>query len=315
MRILCLIASIWILAIVFRPIPRIRQTSVRTAVLWAQAFSLVMLAGAVAELFVGLSDGWRTLFLWSTAVLGLTPFVDVLGARRPQHQAWPLFVVAPMILVFHWPAVAHLVAGGTQSAIEIPAPFGLGFVLVVLMGCGNYFGTANTMSAILAGTGLLLLTLPLTVGTSLGSTWQYMGPILLALAAALTSAPQRPTDADETATGAAQLWVDFCELFGMVWAKRVMDRVNQFADREAWAVRLSLFGFVPRTLPPESTGDEANERSTDTSRRSLANTAVPDERATMVLCWVLRRFLDREFMERYVPAEQIRDSLAPQSRD
>ena len=292
MQILSLIAGIWLLAVVFRPVAALRQTEMRSAVLWARGFSLVMLAACVVQLFAGASEFLQTMLFWSTAVLGLTPFVDVLGARRPQHQAWPLFVVGPMVLVFHWPAVAQLAASGTQAAVEIPGPFAIGYGLVVLMGCGNYFGTANTMSAILAGTGLLLMQLPLTTTTAVGSAWHLMGPILLALAAALATPPS--SEADSTNGGANQLWTDFCDLFGMVWAKRVMDRVNQFAERESWSVRLSLFGFV-------ASGDRQTE------------TVSPDVRATIVMCWVLRRFLDREFMSRYVPSEQIRDSLTQEN--
>ncbi|MCR9199262.1 MAG: hypothetical protein NXI04_11500 [Planctomycetaceae bacterium] len=292
MQILSLIAGIWLLAIVFQTVPPLKQTEMRTAALWARGFSLMMLAACVAQLFPGASEFWPSLLCWSTAVLGLTPFVDVLGARRPQHQAWPLFVVGPMVLVFHWPAIAQLAASGTQAAIEIPGPFAIGYVLVVLMGCGNYFGTANTMSAILAGTGLLLVQLPLTTATDAGSTWQLMGPILLALAAALATPPS--SESESTSQGANQLWTDFCDLFGMVWAKRVMDRVNQFAERESWSVRLSLFGFVA-------------------SRDPQTDPVAPDARATIVMCWVLRRFLDQEFMSRYVPSEQIRDSLTQEN--
>lgn len=288
MQILSLIAAIWLLAIVFRPMDAIRQTSMRTAVLWARGFSLVMLAACVMQLFDGSFEFVRTLLFWSTAVMGLTPFVDVLGARRPQHQAWPLFVVGPMILVFHWPAIAQLAAGGAQSAVEIPGPFALGYVLVVLMGCGNYFGTSNTMSAILAGAGLILVQLPMTTTMSTGATWHLMGPILVTLAAALATPPAAAAASATDKT--SQLWTDFCDLFGTVWAKRVMDRVNQFAERESWSVRLSLFGFV-------TAGDQREQQVT------------PDVRATVVMCWVLRRFLDREFMRRYVPDEQIRDSL------
>ena len=97
-----------------------------------------------------------------------------------------------------------------------------------------------------------------------------------------------------------ELWQDFRDLYGIVWAKRVMDRVNQFAVRENWSVELSLDGFQDRSQIDE------NRVSTDVMRPV---DAVPD-RALHILCWILRRFVDQQFLRRYLPETSLKTSIS-----
>lgn len=299
---LSLLSGLWLAVVLVRPVRLLRFTSIASALLWARLFCVVLLLMIAGSFGDQVPQLLRTAVPWSAAVLGVAPFVDVLGARRPQHQAWPWFVITPMILVFHWPVVAQLAASGWEAPLEIPGPFALGYLLVVLMGCGNYFGTGNTLPAILVGAGLLCLQFPAVSGSENMLLWLTVGLLLLATAALLTVMPNERRSLDSNEDGnrkeneVNQLWSDFTDLFGMVWAKRVMDRVNQFASRESWPVRLSLFGFV----------DAENDSSSAPSQSMVT----PSTKPIVVLCWVLRRFLDREFMNRYVRDELICESLS-----
>ena len=121
---------------------------------WAVAAVIACLVTAACRLDV-LSVTARTasLMQYLSAVLLLTPLVYMLGARRPGILAWPWFVILPLIIILQWPAVSELLGDNSTDAIRIPSPTVLGFLLVLLMGSGNYFGTACTASMLWGGSG------------------------------------------------------------------------------------------------------------------------------------------------------------------
>ena len=271
----------------------LQHTSMQSAWRWAMAAACILLFAVTLRVLHAGSLQLQSLLQYSAAVFALTPFIDVLGARRPAHAAWPWFVIAPMILVLHWPAISQLAAENAASAIEIPTPTFVGFLLVVLMGCGNYFGSGNMPSAFLAAPGIIFIALPVSEWSNFSNPWMLPTGAFLMLAAvtlAIGGRREKITDTDDLPAHDA-LWTDFCSLYGMVWGKRVMDRVNQFAERESWSVRMSVFGFVRH---PEGTGDQ-----NATAVKQI------DDRPLQILTWVLRRFLDREFLLRYLPESAI----------
>jgi hypothetical protein len=81
-----------------------------------------------------------------------------------------------------------------------------------------------------------------------------------------------------------RLWNDVRDLFGIVWAKRLMDRVNDAAAQHAWPVRLGLDGFVPH----------------DPSVPVVVEARVEAE-IEHVLRWLLRRFADAEWIDARLP--------------
>ncbi len=224
--------------------------------------------------------------------LTMVPLIVVLGARRPGQRAWPWFVVVPLIAVLQWSALTELVAGRDTVPVEIPTPTIIGWLFVLLMGGGNYVGTRLTFAALLAGSGMICLLLPVTEWIAFpGGGFTLAGSLLLAASAARVSArfsgsmemgqPSGGTRGSEPPVNV--LWADFRDLYGMVWARRVVDRVNQFAAREQWDVALTTDGF--RALQ----GDQTQ-----------VGAASSLDRATQVLCWVLRRFCDDAFFSRYL---------------
>lgn len=234
--------------------------------------------------WLGVSPRNRSAVQYLAAVMLLTPLIAILGARRPGANAWPWFVVLPLIVVLQWPSISQLMSGSADTPIELPTPTLIGFLFVLVMGTGNYFGTFNTGAAMMAAVGTVLIVLPLTEWGPVQSSWPLpAGCMLLAFAGSLL--PGRYLEAAPTADcenpDLRQLWTDFRDLYGIVWAKRVMDRVNQFAERESWDVRVGLDGFV----------SSSDGQPTD---------AVSD-RAVEILCWVLRRFVDPVFLQRYLP--------------
>lgn len=271
----------------------LQHTSMQSAWRWAMgATGLFLLAAGCQAVQIG-SAQLQSLLQYSAAVMALTPFIDVLGARRPAHSAWPWFVISPMILVLHWPAISQFAAENAAAAIEIPTPTFVGFLFVVLMGCGNYFGSGNMPSAFLAACGIVLVAAPVSEWSTFTNAWMFPTGAFLLLAAvtlAIGGRTEQTRIRDELPDHDA-LWTDFCSLYGMVWGKRVMDRVNQFAERESWPVRMSPFGFVQHS--------EATDVQNATPVEQI------DDRPLQILTWVLRRFLDREFLLRYLPPSVI----------
>ncbi len=274
----------------------VRNTSAVSAANWAVLAVFVFLLCCAVSCFGVLSIRGTSALQYAAAVMLLTPVIDILGARRPGHNAWPWFVVLPMIAVLQWPVASQLAAGNAALPVEVPIPTFCGYLLVVVMGCGNYFGTSNTTASLLMSVGCVLVALPATEWASFSSSW-YVSGASVALALAALSIPRKLSDPparEDNDRLHLHLWADFRDIYGMVWAKRVMDRVNQFASREKWLVYLTLDGFQPIQA------QQAQPLQIEEEMRPSTATSV-DDRPLVVLCWVLRRFVDHEFLLRYLP--------------
>ncbi|MCA9036733.1 MAG: hypothetical protein KDA91_16480 [Planctomycetaceae bacterium] len=187
----------------------------------------------------------RHLAGYVAGVFMLAPMVSVLGARMPGGRAWSVFVVAPMILVLLWPAISEAFQSKGQSPIELGGPAVLGFLLVLLMAFGNYFGTANTTAAVLYTAAIMARIGPVAGWHNAGLLpWIASGfpPVAgyLWLRRLTELRSRKPLDA---LSAGNRCWFVFRDFFGIVWAKRVMDRMNVFAAREGWGIHLSLDGF------------------------------------------------------------------------
>lgn len=272
------------------------------------------------------SAGWRSAGCYLAGTMLLTPSVVVLGARRPGADSWHWFVVLPLVMVLQWPALTQLLNGVRRESIEIGMPAFSGVLLVLLMSTGNYFGTRQTFSSILITTTVLINAIPATglVDVPCRAVIPLLSLVLLWLACflvrrnldQLNHSIKSSSTLHQRSTG---LWLLFRDLYGMVWFRRVMDRVNQFAVREKWSVRLTADGFQPlvATFPPSvaTTGSAGlAERSehpevvnreysvspaSATSQRDPMPASVSDvvvRRPVDVLCWVLRRFADDDWL-------------------
>src|SRR5262249_28123311 len=135
------------------------------------------------------------------------------------------------------------------AAFSIEEPVLCGYGLVLVMGAGNYIGLRHTPAALLWMAGLLLVVLPLCPGTarwspSAGSGWA-MGMLSLATAA-WVAARLVPSQPNEVAPGRSPLdrvWCDFCDLYGIVWARRVQERFNEDARQKNLPLRLGMQGL------------------------------------------------------------------------
>lgn len=229
------------------------------------------------------------LWFWS-AVLILCPLIAVLGSRRPTSRVWTWFVIVPLLLVLGWPALTVLAELPQLRPLRVELPPLLGFLLVLVMGAGNYLTTRFGGSSLLLMLATTLILLPFaTIAEGRlpsASMLRAIGALLMGFSV-LSGAFQaaRPTVA---ANRFDRLWFDFRDLFGIVWATRVQERINQMASEQRWSCRLTVEGF-----------EWGGERSSEPGSKS-------DEQIEHALRWLLRRFVDPPWIdERLADPEQI----------
>jgi hypothetical protein len=223
-------------------------------------------------------DQW---WYW-TAVVSLVPPIAVLGAKRPGSEAWNYFVLIPLVLVLGWPALTVWTSQG-PGALRVETPVLIGFVLVLVMGCGNYVATRLAFPALLYALSVVLILAPCsTVLAGQGvspESYRLAGTVCLLLSVwwgrSIVLRPPQQKD------GPDRVWNDFREMFGIVWMKRAMDRINEeFAEREQWPARLGTDGL-------EWSGTPTQEQRAHT-----------EARLAYALHWLLRRFVDPEWIDR-----------------
>ncbi len=215
----------------------------RAAAVCSMSWVVSNLAGVEPAL---LPTGWRDQLWYATAVLSLVPLIAVLGARRPGSGAWTAFVLVPLVVVLELPAWSQWRPDGPPDRLLLEPPAVMGLAVALVMGAGNYFGTRFTRAVGLYALAIVSLVVPVASGDAKVSpeTWRLMGSMSLLAA---TFAARGRAAAPPGATGWDRAWLDFRDSFGIVWAKRVMDRANEAARGERWPVRLDISGFVPAT--------------------------------------------------------------------
>ena len=102
----------------------------------------------------------------------------------------------------------------------------------------------------------------------------------MCLGIALLRGVRRYQREESSRTGYERVWLDFRDWFGILWTRRVMERLNQTAEQENWGCRLFLDGIVWQLDPGE-----------EQKRSTLA-------KMDHAFRWILRRFVDEEWIDR-----------------
>jgi hypothetical protein len=273
---------------------RLRKTTLLGAWLWgAGALGLWTITFFLTEGLGWLPEGAADQMWLASAVLLVCPFVAVLGARRPGSRVWDLFIVAPLAVVLDLPAVTAWNRDFSPAALHLEVPMLAGYGLVLLMGAGNYLGTRFAVPALLAAAALLLVPVSMSSlhGLPEAIPARAVSTLLLGIAVWAAALKMRKAPAKSRAgaiTPFDWLWNDFRDLYGIVWARRVLDRVNDAAVHDNWPVRLHLHGFAP--LDPSRPLSLASEDSRQIER---------------TFRWLLRRFVDPDWIdERIAPGDR-----------
>jgi hypothetical protein len=271
-----------------RPVLRTRvmlsKTTLLEAWLWGVvAICLWGLTWFVTDLTEIAPRGWADQFWLGSVLLMLSPFIAALGARRPGSRVWSFFVVLPVIVVLMLPAVTAWNRDLRPTPLRLETPMVVGYALVLVMGAGNYLGTRFAIPALLAAGASLTIVWPLSETAEhyslANSTLRSAATIAITIAAWL-GAHQAAKAKRGAGNPLDAVWSDFRDFFGIVWGRRLMDRLNHTAQQEDWPVRLQFEGFVP--LDPASPSE-----------------LLPDQKARVeqALRWLLRRFVDPEWID------------------
>jgi hypothetical protein len=262
--------------------PVFKGLTIRYSWVWSLVASMSLLLSVLmsGHLFQT-SPATSSLLQLVSVVLMLTPAVSTLGARNPGVATWQVFVVIPLIIVLLWPGLSDLINSRGQEPLRIGVPAFSGLCLVLMMSMSTCLGTSLTFASLFFLSAVSLGLCPAMGWMDVNSPWQSMIPVLLLAGArlALTSIRLR-LRAIELARTKSELvdasWSLFQDLYGLVWAKRIQDRVNQFAVREQWSVLLTHEGFR------DVNGNSPSDRDLEQPRDALR--------------WVLTRFADDQWI-------------------
>ena len=223
---------------------------------------------------------------YAAAIVSLCPFLSVLGARLPGAKVWSLFVILPCLAVFGWPIAA---AAWTSSRLQVETPLVLGFLLVLVMGTGNYLGTRLTGPVTLTTVAIAVSELT-AVGWIRPFTPQALLLLRQAAICGFTTAAYwawritRPKPEPLYPDPLDPLWHSFLQTFGIVWSLRVVEAFNDRAVRERKPIRLSWDGF--------------HAVSSEQAFLSDAARAALREWQQQTFCTFLKRFVDHDWIAR-----------------
>lgn len=290
-----LLTLLLILWRITRSYAAVRFSTLRQAWCWSViAASSALLATLVSFEPFSIPKEWgeRTWFL--SFVLATVPGISILGARKSIGAAWNWFILVPLCFVLFLPAIDRT---GPMRQIDLEWPRFFGHIFILLMGTGNYFGTRHTSKSMfffisVAGLGLTFTPAIDSISSVDPQTLRAM--CVLFIFPLVFPFRISPPGRNLTKTP-EELWKEFCDSYGIVWAKRVMDRVNLSATEEGWQFRLDLGGIV---LFQKNSDAKKSEQS----RKRLRE----------ILCWQFKRFYDEEWLsQRFDLSEGITTTPEP----
>lgn len=287
------------------PLRRLRDTLKQTAlnmawpwffvawIAWTAAFGL-RLAGEPTE-------GVRHAAWHVAAVVTLAPLIAVLGGRWPTSRVWSLFVVLPLLVVLLWPVAAAGLGMARWDRFELEPPMLLGGLLVAVMGWGNYVGSRWTVEALLGMLGTMLLLCSLTPEISPPSLQADRCGLGLACLLILASAVvwKKSLQRSPADPGDDQVWIDFQTVFGMVWSRRIQDRVNEQAREKSWPVRLGPRGWLDATGQPVGLPVPHDAERVAPCEETSGGAPCPVTEARAFLLWLLQKFVEPDWIARH----------------
>ena len=250
-----------------------KSTTLSSAWVWAIGALTFWTATWIADHLVHAVANSVADHLWyACAVLALCPAIAVLGSRRPGTRVWNWFIQVPMLFVLGWPVLTLWLQGSDVRGLQLETPQLIAYLLVLVMGAGNYLGTRFTLASLCfaAANGLIVISSSAISPEWLADRWSTRVWSSGLMAAAILLASRSPTDRTAGVNRFDRLWLDFFDQFGVVWGRRIQDRVNFVAEKERWPARLQLHGF--EWTAPTDTATEARIEHT--------------------FRWLLRRFVD-----------------------
>ena len=186
---------------------------------------------------------WFLTMQLAVAVATLLPAVAVLGAQRPHAGIWQ-FVVASLWLILILPAVKNALLE-PASIFRLHPAWGWSLWVLVVIGLINRIGTRYWFSALLVTFGqcrLLSSQLP-GLGQDVDAAATFVA-LACFVSASLLMHVQWRRDSVVPPRSLDLAWREFRDLYGVLWAFRVADRINILAERQSLGVQLRWQGLV-----------------------------------------------------------------------
>ncbi len=200
-----------------------------------------------------------------------------------------------MLFALGWPVITLWLQGSDVRGLQLETPQLVGYLLVLIMGAGNYVGTRYTLAALLYATanGLIVLSSSAVCPTWLSDRSWVRLLATAGMVLAILSARREAMLARHGATGFDKLWLNFFDEFGIVWGRRIQDRVNFIAAKENWPAKLQLQGFQWNGAADPST----------------------EARIEHTFRWLLRRFVDPDWIDERLGQQSPAQDISPLSAD
>lgn len=224
----------------------VRETTLVAPWCWGLASGLAVWAVAIQ----GASDA---LLQYMSGVATLLPAVAVYGAKRPQDRGWQ-WIVAALFVTLLWPAGESWLLERKFDLADQPLRSWFLVVLVAVQ-CGNWIVTSNAGPILLlsaAQAAMLWPQLPWADnGLPSANAWLYGATILPVVPWWLAFHRRRKKQATDFESEAkfpsdSELaeWKQFRAGYGVVWALRVTERINEVAKARDWPWHWSWAGPV-----------------------------------------------------------------------
>lgn len=250
-------------------------------------FALVAATSTYAALVPASERGTSFVAMQFAAASGtLCPIVALVGAKRPQHSAWS-FVVLALWLVLALPAaeVICLHPGQQLEINSIRSWFLWGLLAAEL---SAFVLTRYSLSMLLLVSGQIVWLsewLPLLPRFSSLAELREVTGLVLATSAVVGAwvISLRPA---RTSNQLDRLWFDFRDSFGLFWALKLAERVNDAGKQAGWDFDLGWGGF--RTKADFAPLDQLSPETATALRNSLQG--------------LLRRFVSAEWISERLDA-------------
>lgn len=259
---------------------RLRSVSATTAVLpWHVSLAAVGLLLASEGLVVlAAPDGasWVRPLRFAAAVGLFCPAMALLGAKRPQDRAW-LLIVLSLWVILALPAFELILLGrGDDLDLQdVRAWFLWGLILLEV---GHRAATRTWPAALAQAAAQLILLAPYLplIRSTPAEPLRLIGlalPVLAMILLSIAAVRER-----RGAQGYTREWLEFRDVFGVLWALRVAERVNAAAQMYGWPLRLNWTGFERTDEQPWS--DDAAPPQLHQTFHSLLRRFVAEEQSS-----------------------------------
>ena len=293
--------------------PVLRGTTLVPAAWWIAA-SVATVTGLELSLVVGRiasSSGWVGPLRFAVATTVFCPWMAVLGARRPHDRAWQ-WIVLSLWAILALPAAEVLLLQRGQH-LEIHAARAWFLWLLIAVGVVNWLPTRMWGASLLGGAAQTLLLAEYLPG--LGRSWGADGvawALIAMIGAALWIAARARPRGEPPSPSLSRAWRDFRDLFGALWALRLLERISAAAHAGRWPVALHWDGFErvaehsdrrreaevrePTAKRDDESPHEHDDRDNAKPRGDASDPTRDFQPLQIAIDNLLRRFVDDEWL-------------------